>query len=67
VPGLIKTLADPDWRVRRQAALALGEVGPEAAAATAALKKLGRDPLPLVRRAAADSLARIAPPSPAKK
>jgi HEAT repeat protein len=59
VPDLVRTLHDPEWTIRRQAALALGEIGPAARSAVADLKKLRGD-LPVVRQAAADSLAKIA-------
>jgi HEAT repeat protein len=62
VPALVKALKDEDARVRLEAAEDLGLSGPAAAAAGAALLKLtGQGADPLLRVAAARSLARIDP------
>jgi HEAT repeat protein len=44
VPALVDALRDPDWRVRRSAARALGQIGPAAEAAVPALIDVIRDP-----------------------
>ena len=59
MPELTAALRDPEWTVRRQAALALGQIGGEARPATAALEKLGRDPDHLVRKAAREALEKV--------
>jgi hypothetical protein len=43
--------------------MALGDIGPEARSAVAALQKLRGDRQPYVRRAAEEALARIASPA----
>lgn len=59
VPGLTKALADERPLVRLEAALALGKIGPKAAAAKSALESLGDDSDEAVRRAAAEALKQI--------
>ena len=59
VPALIAALKDPDWAVRFTAALALGSIGPQAAAALPALCDAVKDSSPAVSEAAAASLIRI--------
>ena len=56
---LAELLRDPEWTVRRQAAIALGQIGPDAKAAIPALESLVRDPDHLVRKAAVESLRKI--------
>jgi HEAT repeat protein len=58
VPVLTTALNDPDAFVRRDAARALGDFGPEAAPAVPALLALHKDRDP-VRRAAAEALEKI--------
>ncbi|MDB5313077.1 MAG: lyase domain protein repeat-containing protein [Gemmataceae bacterium] len=60
-PALARALADPGPEVRRNAALALGQVGAEAAPLLAALA----DPDGEVRAAAASSLGELRPADPA--
>jgi HEAT repeat protein len=59
VPGLTKALANERPLVRLEAALALGKIGPKAAAAKSALEALGDDSDEAVRRAAAEALEQI--------
>ena len=55
--ALIAALADPEWTVRRQVALSLGQIGPAANSAAATLSRLQRDdPHALVRKAAQQAL-----------
>jgi HEAT repeat protein len=61
VSVLAEALQCPDWRVRRQAALYLREMGPEAKAAVPALVQVLKDDFKGVRTAAADSLTKIDP------
>jgi HEAT repeat protein len=56
---MAKALADPDEKVRREAALALDRVGPAASAAVEALVVAERDVVPEVRAAAAQALRTI--------
>ena len=49
-------IADPEWTVRRQAALALGQIGPPARPSVPALKKLLAESDLLVRKAAQEAL-----------
>ena len=56
----IAMLADAEWPVRREAAVALGQIGPAARKAAPVLSKLiQRDPNTLVRKAARAALARV--------
>jgi HEAT repeat protein len=59
VPALGDALGDSEWAVRRQAAIALGHIGPDARPAIPALQKVSRDPDPLVRKAAQQALKQI--------
>jgi HEAT repeat protein len=61
IDGLIEALGSEDGLTRQRAALALGDVGTEAAAGPL-IRALG-DPLTAVREAAADSLAMLGPPA----
>ncbi len=61
VPGLIESLADESSQVRTQAVMALGQFGPKAHAATAALTKLLKDNDKTIQAAAAKSLKKIHP------
>ncbi len=61
VPGIIESLADESSQVRTQAVMALGEFGPKAHAATAALTKLLKENDKKLRAAAATSLKKINP------
>ncbi len=61
VPKLTAALKDQDFIVRKNAALALGEIGPAAKPATEGLIGVLKDENPVVRRAAAGSLGRIRP------
>jgi HEAT repeat protein len=58
IPVLVDLLKDQDTFVRRDAAVALGELGEEARPAVAALLALRTDK-ETVRRAAADALDKI--------
>jgi HEAT repeat protein len=62
VPALAELLRDPGAGVRRSAAVALGRIGPEAAAAVPALVELLRDPAADVRLSAAAALKQIDEP-----
>src|SRR5262245_52925217 len=55
----LKALKNADAKVRRQAALALGQIGPESKAVIAGLDKALKDTHELVRRQAAESLGRM--------
>jgi HEAT repeat protein len=57
VPALTAALRDSEWSVRRQAALALGEIG--AKTASKELRRLERDPDRRVRRASREALDKI--------
>jgi HEAT repeat protein len=59
VPALTASLRDPEWTVRRHAALALGELGAAARPAASALEQLGRDTDRRVRQAAQEALKKI--------
>jgi hypothetical protein len=59
VPALVELLHDSEWTVRRQAAAALGELGPAARDAVPELKKLTADKDSLVRKAAAAAVKKI--------
>src|SRR6516162_5148467 len=61
IDGLVKQLKDPDADVRRSAAKLLGEAGPEAKPAVAALSAALKDRDRYVRRYAAQSLGEIGP------
>lgn len=64
VPALIRSLRHDDWTVRRDAACALGKIGPAAKAAMPNLCCATGDPVDAVRRAAAEAMARIDPGQP---
>ena len=59
IPLLIKGLGDERAEVRAEAASALGEIGPNAAAALPELEKLVNDPDPIVASAAKAAVAAI--------
>ena len=59
VPALSDALRDAEVTVRRQAAIALGRLGPDAKAALPSLEKAARDPDNLVRQAARQALGQI--------
>jgi hypothetical protein len=61
VPSLIQTLGHRDAQVRRQAALVLARIGPDAADAVPELTALLDDPEQGVRKAAARALGQIGP------
>jgi hypothetical protein len=61
VPALAEALADPDMRIRHRACTALRQIGPPAAGATAALRRLRADPDPLLRAFSERALAAIQP------
>jgi HEAT repeat protein len=60
VPALTAALQDGEGLVRREAARALGRIGPEARSAVPALDVALKDREPLVAREAAEALKRIA-------
>jgi HEAT repeat protein len=62
VAALMGELKGPDVLQRVLAADALGEIGPGARDATAALRKAADDPEAEVRQAATDALKRVGPP-----
>lgn len=57
VPGLIRSMADPDPEVRRQTVKALGQIGPDAAAAVPVLVKQLNDPF--VKKQAVETLGML--------
>jgi HEAT repeat protein len=59
VPALSKTLKDHDPFVRRDAAIALGKLGPAAASAKPALSDLLKDRNQGVKKAATEALKKI--------
>ena len=59
VRALTVRLSDPEWTVRRQAALALGRIGKAAQAAIPALEELAEDSDQLMRKAAEEALANV--------
>jgi HEAT repeat protein len=59
VPHMIELLNDDNWEMRRGAAWILGMVGPEAEDAVPALTEALKDPNPVVRHKAAESLKKI--------
>lgn len=61
IPALKEALADDKPQVRRQAARALGKMGPDAEAAVSDLTKALNDADPTVREAAAQALGKIGP------
>jgi HEAT repeat protein len=61
VPPLIESLKDKDVSVRREAAEALGEIGPEAEDAVSPLLDLLRDENEMVQMRAKKALKRINP------
>ncbi len=61
VPSLRKALANPDERIRANAALALGRIGPPAAAAVPDLAAALSDPVDPVRENAAGALGEVGP------
>jgi len=64
VPGIVRILEDPDHNLRRDAAEALGRIGPAAEMAIPALvERLKRDPESTVRQFAARALGRMGPQS----
>ena len=60
VEPLLRALRLPDPQARAEAAAALGEIGPAAAAAKPALDELAKDPDETVQKAAAAALKKIA-------
>jgi len=54
--GLIKKLADPDWRVQKEAANSIGKFGPTAKAAVPELAKLLKDKIHYLPRMRAANL-----------
>jgi len=67
VPALTETLKDDNAFVRRDAALALGKIGPDARPALPALTATLKDREHSVRKAAADALKKIDPEAAARK
>jgi hypothetical protein len=63
IPALILILHDENPEVRKEAAYALGEMGPAAARAVPTLRDTLRDPAGEVRREAAGALSRVGPPA----
>lgn len=63
VPLLVELLSSPDWRVRLKSLEALGEIGRDAAAASEAIERIGKDANPLVKRAASQALRAVQPSS----
>jgi HEAT repeat protein len=61
VPVLAAALQDENSFVRRDAASALGQIGPPASSAVPALRSATRDKNQHVRLAAADALRKVAP------
>lgn len=61
IPALKTALADANPQVRRQAARALGQMGPEADTAVPALTAAVQDTSPEVREAAVQALGKIGP------
>jgi HEAT repeat protein len=59
VPHMIALLKDDTWEMRRGAAWILGMVGPEAKDAVPALTEALKDPNPVVRQKAQESLRKI--------
>ena len=59
MPDLIVALRDSEWQVRRQAAIARGEIGPPAEAAKRDLEELRMDPDQLVRKAAQQAIKQM--------
>ena len=57
--ALAHALVDPDEKLRYESALALGRVGPRAAAAVPRLVTAESDPSPAVREAAQAAVLRI--------
>ena len=60
-PALIDLLRDEDVFVRRDAAIALGKLGPKAQPASGALATAARDRNGHVRKAAAEALGKLDP------
>ena len=61
VPGLMRSLEDPDWPARLEAAQTLGLIGPAAREAVPALRQALRDSKESVRIRAAEALTAIDP------
>ena len=59
VPHMVALLKDETWEMRRGAAWILGMVGPEARDAVPALTEALKDPNPVVRERAQESLKKI--------
>ncbi len=66
VEELIQAFQDDDWEVRRNAAYALGEIGPEAKGAVPALIQAFQDDDWEVRNSAAYALRQIRTPEALK-
>ncbi len=59
VPALLTAVGDPEWTIRRQALLALGEIEAPLARVEEALQQCEADPSPLVRKAAQETRNRL--------
>jgi len=59
VPLLVELLNSHDWRVRLKSLEALAKIGRDAAAASEAIERIGKDANPLVKRAASQALRAI--------
>jgi HEAT repeat protein len=59
VPALTEALRSEPWTVQRQAAIALGRIGPEARAALPALERLRNDENRPLREAVREAIRQI--------
>lgn len=59
IPALIQATEDKDWIVRAWAALALGEIGPDAKEAVPALRRALKDPGKDARQFAKRAIGKI--------
>ena len=67
IAGWLKALESPNATVRKQSAVALGEMGPKAKSARPYLQKLLRDPDAGVQAAVAEALEKIGPAAAPEK